>query len=55
MQPTHQYTDSRGHVYRGVIVGHCSANLVWFLPLCDDGETWMQIPVAVSGVMLIQP
>jgi hypothetical protein len=45
MKPTHQYTASNGHTFFGVIVGNASWNLVWFLPICDDGVTWMREPV----------
>ena len=54
MTPTHQYTDARGHVYRGVVLGPAGYNGVWFLPLCDDGITWMAIPVWTTGVIRLQ-
>lgn len=48
---THHYTDNNGHTYFGSIVGAAAHNLVWFLPLCDDGITWMKEPVCVAGVV----
>ena len=48
---THHYTDNNGHTYFGSIVGVSTCNLVWFLPLCDDGITWMKEPVCVAGVV----
>lgn len=48
---THHYTDNNGHTYFGSIVGAAACNLVWFLPLCDDGITWMKEPVCVAGVV----
>jgi len=48
---THHYTDNNGHTYFGSIVGAAARNFVWFLPLCDDGITWMKDPVCVAGVV----
>jgi hypothetical protein len=50
MKPTHTYLSSTGHLYYGVIVGYAYANLVYFLPLCNDNITWMKEPITVSGV-----
>ena len=53
MKATHQFVNSKGHTYQGVIVAPANANACWFLCLCDDGKTWMKVPVWAIGVMSI--
>ncbi len=53
MKPTHQYTNNYGHTSLGVIIANGPWNMVWFLALCDDGETWMKEPICLSGAIPI--
>ena len=53
MKPTHYYIDSKGHTVYGTVLGYLHSGLCNFLPICDDMETWMMIPVSTSGVRLI--
>lgn len=50
MKPTHQFTNNYGHTYVGVVVSESIHNSCWFLAMCDDGETWMKVPVWAFGV-----
>ena len=50
MKPTHYYVNNRNEKVLGRIVAPAYANAWWFLPICNDNETWMLIPVWVVGV-----
>jgi len=53
MKPTHYYTDDRGHDIFGLFISDGPYNFVWFLPLCEDGKTYMKEPVCALGVFPI--
>jgi hypothetical protein len=50
MKPTHYYQNSQGKIVYGIVIGESCTNAVWFLPICDDGKTWMKEPVWTVGV-----
>jgi hypothetical protein len=55
MRATHYYVDDRGYTYYGIVTAPALYGGYWFLPLCDDGITWMDIPVCIHGLGTLEP